>query len=438
MGETGTITVLFSDIVGSTDHLVRLGDRDWDEVRRRHFAVLREALTRHDGIEVKNTGDGLMAVFRSVVEAVNCAVAMQQSALQVVVGGAPVGLRIGISTGEASQEQGDWFGTPVVEAARLCALAGTNESWATGVVQALAAQQAKARFVSLAPQLLKGFDRPVDIVGIEPPEGLSHSLFADVDEQAHQAETLAAALDYWGSLPALQLVRDAVVAELSPSAGDVLCDIGCGTGSELLRVAHMVGEEGQAIGVDASAAMIAEAGERAHQMGVALELHTRDGRDTGLASGRCDSVRMERVVQHVGDALGFLAEAQRITRPGGRVVVADTDWGSLMISSGDRDLIRRFKVAMEAGPMAEPWAGRILHGAMLDAGLSEVTSQMFPIEAGAGVTTAFGPMLNRFVDARLATRTEVDALVGAIDTALSRGEPAFTFTMFVTSGRVPG
>ena len=57
-------------------------------------------------------------------------------------------------------------------------------------------------------------------------------------------ETLAAALDYWGSLPALQLVRDAVLAELSPSAGDVICDIGCGTGSELVRVAHMVGEDG--------------------------------------------------------------------------------------------------------------------------------------------------------------------------------------------------
>ena len=104
MSQTVTITVLFSDIVGSTDHLVRLGDRDWDEVRRRHFSVLRKALTGHGGVEVKNTGDGLMAVFRSVVEAVNCAVAMQQGAQQVVVGGSPVGLRIGISTGEASQE----------------------------------------------------------------------------------------------------------------------------------------------------------------------------------------------------------------------------------------------------------------------------------------------------------------------------------------------
>ena len=72
-----------------------------------------------------------------------------------------------------------------------------------------------------------------------------------------------------------------------------------------------------------------------------------------------------------------MAEAKRITRPGGIVVVADTDWGSLMIVPGDRDLIRRFKVAMETGPMAEPWAGRILHGAMLDA---DEKSTQFGIE----------------------------------------------------------
>lgn len=120
MSQSGTITVMFSDIVGSTDHLARLGDPEWDDVRRLHFAVPREALAGHGGVEVKNTGDGLMAVFRGTVQAVDCAVAMQAGAPQVVVGGTPVGLRIGLSTGEATDENGDWFGTPVVEAARLC------------------------------------------------------------------------------------------------------------------------------------------------------------------------------------------------------------------------------------------------------------------------------------------------------------------------------
>lgn len=437
MSQSGTITVMFSDIVGSTDHLVRLGDRDWDDVRRLHFAVLREALAGHGGVEVKNTGDGLMAVFRSTVQAVDCAVAMQAGAPQVVVGGTPVGLRIGLSTGEATDENGDWFGTPVVEAARLCNLAGTNESWATAMVPALSGAQAAARFVPLPPQLLKGFDRPVEVVRIEPPGGLRQSLFAGVDEHARQRGQLAGALDFWGSLSSILQMRAAALAELSIRDGDVVCDIGCGTGSELIRLARLVGTEGRAIGVDASAAMIDEAGDRAQRERVTVELHVTDGRATGIASDRCDSVRIERVVQHVGDVAGFLAEARRITRPGGRIVVADTDWGSLMIGSGDRDLIRRFKVAMETGPMAEPWAGRILHGAMLDAELVDVTSQLHPIIAGPGVMTAFAPMFARFVDARLATQSEVDRLSDAVDAALGRNEPAFTFTMFVASGRVP-
>src|ERR1700687_5057060 len=256
MGRTGTMTVLFSDVVGSTDLLRRLGERGWDEVRRKHFSVLREALAEHDGAEVKNTGDGLMAVVGSVINAVDCAVAVQQQARQVVVGGSPVALRIGIATGEATHDQGDWFGTPVVEAARLCAMAGTNESWATGLVQLLAGSQAKARFVNIGPQSLKGFDQPVEVFNIESPEGSRRSMFAQVERHEQLGERLVGYLDYWGSLPSLQKMQAGVFAELAPLPGDVICDIGCGTGSELIRIGQIIGPQGQAIGVDPSSTMI--------------------------------------------------------------------------------------------------------------------------------------------------------------------------------------
>ena len=432
------MTVLFSDIVGSTVLLARLGERDWDDVRRQHFSVLQTALAEHEGTEVKNTGDGLMAVFRSVINAVDCAIAMQQQALQVVVGGSPVGLRIGIATGEATQAQGDWFGTPVVEAARLCALAGTNESWATGLVQVLAGSQANARFVGIGPQSLKGFDQPVEVFNVESPAGSRSSMFAQVERHEQLGEHLIGVLDYWESLPSLQTMRAEMIAELAPIPGDVICDIGCGTGSELVRIAHIIGPEGNAIGIDPSTTMIEETRQRAQRESVAIELLARDGRDTGLPAGRCDAVRMERVVQHVGDVAAFLAEAKRITRPGGRIVVADTDWGSLTIHPGDRDLIRRFKTALETGPMAEPWAGRILHEAMLNADLTDVTSRMCPITAGprAG-RPPLAPMFDQLVEARLATRSEIDHLLAALDAALKRGAPVIAFTMFVASGRVP-
>src|SRR5262249_50682694 len=153
-------------------------------------------------------------------------------------------------------------------------------------------------------------------------------------------------------------------AELAARPGEVICDIGCGTGSALLTIARIVGAHGRAIGVDPSSTLIEVARDRAQRDGAAVEFLVRDGRDTGLPPGCCDGVRMERVVQPVGDSAGLLGEARRITRPAGRVVVADTDWGSLMIHPGDRDLIRRFKAVLETGPMAEPWAGRTLHDAM--------------------------------------------------------------------------
>jgi ubiquinone/menaquinone biosynthesis C-methylase UbiE len=432
------MTVLFSDIVGSTERLTRLGERGWDDVRRKHFSALREALAEYQGAEVKNTGDGLMAVFGSAINAVDCAVAMQQLARQVVVGGTPVGIRIGIATGEATEDAGDWFGTPVVEAARLCALAGGNESWATELVRALAASQAEATFDGIGPRLLKGFDRPVEVFKIDSPRRWRTSMFAHVDSDEQLGEQLVGQLDYWESLPSLQKMQAGALAELAPLPGDVICDIGCGTGSALLRIARIVGPQGKTIGVDPSATMIEATRDRAQREGLAVELLARDGRDTGLPAGHCDAVRMERVVQHVGDLPVFLSEAKRITRPGGRIVIADTDWGSLMIHPGDRDLIRRFKTAFETGPMSEPWAGRTLHDAMLASGLTSVTSRMYPITAGlvAG-RPPFAEMFERMAQERLATRTEVDDLVGDLAAAFERGGALFAFIMFVTSGQVP-
>ena len=73
------LTVLFTDMVGSTALLSTLGDDAADELRREHFSVLRSAITAHQGREVKNVGDGLMVAFPSAREAVACAAAMQQA-----------------------------------------------------------------------------------------------------------------------------------------------------------------------------------------------------------------------------------------------------------------------------------------------------------------------------------------------------------------------
>ena len=73
--ESSFVTIMFTDVVGSTTLYDRYGDDEADARRARHFAVLREVVATHEGREVKSTGDGLMVTFTSAVAAVRCAVA---------------------------------------------------------------------------------------------------------------------------------------------------------------------------------------------------------------------------------------------------------------------------------------------------------------------------------------------------------------------------
>ena len=93
-------------------------------MRLQHFGLLRGALDRTGGREVKNLGDGLMVVFDSAAQSLECAVQMQQAVeARNRRAEEQLGVRIGVSVGDSTMEDGDYFGEPVVEAARLCAAA---------------------------------------------------------------------------------------------------------------------------------------------------------------------------------------------------------------------------------------------------------------------------------------------------------------------------
>jgi class 3 adenylate cyclase len=157
-----TVTLMFTDLVGSTELLSRLGEEDAELLRRDHFGLLRDALVTHNGREVKNVGDGLMIAFDSVSGALACAVTMQQSIERrnraAVV---PLAVRIGISHGDCDVEDGDYFGVPVVEAARLCARAGGDEILVTDVVRWVAGSRGRFAFEPLGALELKGLDGAV-------------------------------------------------------------------------------------------------------------------------------------------------------------------------------------------------------------------------------------------------------------------------------------
>jgi class 3 adenylate cyclase/tetratricopeptide (TPR) repeat protein len=164
---TEAVTVLFTDLVGSTEMSSRL-DRDAaDELRQAHFGLLRAAIAATGGVEVKNLGDGLMVVFTSPSRALGCAVAMQQ-AIERHNRRAEwrLGLRVGVSMGEAVEEDGDYFGEPVIEAARLCAVASGGQILATDLMRMMLGRHATHDLVPVGALELKGLPDPVDAVEV--------------------------------------------------------------------------------------------------------------------------------------------------------------------------------------------------------------------------------------------------------------------------------
>ena len=162
MATRGIVALLFTDLVGSTELIERLGDAEAESLRRTHFRLLRSAVKATEGQEVKNLGDGLMVVFPSAVAAVNCAVAMQRSVdAQNRERGGALQVRISLHVGEPIREGDDYFGTPVVVASRHCAVAEGGQIVASDLVRALAEPRSDAPFRPLGSLVLKGLAEPV-------------------------------------------------------------------------------------------------------------------------------------------------------------------------------------------------------------------------------------------------------------------------------------
>jgi class 3 adenylate cyclase/pimeloyl-ACP methyl ester carboxylesterase len=163
---TATVSLLFCDLVASTERQHRLGDDAADEFRRAFFAALSTATTNTQGTIVKTMGDGMMVVFRdSAVDAVSCASRMHAEVEELRVE-PPARVRVGVSAGEAAREHDDWFGTPVVEAARLCARADAGQTLVSEVVRALVGSRGGHHFRSLGTVALKGMPEPVAVATV--------------------------------------------------------------------------------------------------------------------------------------------------------------------------------------------------------------------------------------------------------------------------------
>jgi class 3 adenylate cyclase/tetratricopeptide (TPR) repeat protein len=161
-----TVTILFTDLVGSTELLQRAGDEQAQRIFKAHHRLLREAVEAHGGHEVKWLGDGLMVAFDSTADAVKCAIAMQQASRRPTAG-ERLEIRAGLNVGEAFVDESDYFGTSVVIARRLCDSGGAGQIRASDiVVRLLDGRGDGIQTKDLGALDLKGITNPVPAVEI--------------------------------------------------------------------------------------------------------------------------------------------------------------------------------------------------------------------------------------------------------------------------------
>jgi class 3 adenylate cyclase/tetratricopeptide (TPR) repeat protein len=179
---SSTATIVFTEMVGSGALRARLGEERAEEVRRLHDDVLTARIEANGGQVLKGQGDGLVAAFPSACDALTAAVQMQQAMASHNRRGnavAEVSIRIGLSVGDVSWEEGDCFGTPLVEAARLEATAGSGQILCSEFVRMMARNRGGHEFVDLGFLELKGLPEPVatcEVVWAPVPEPVAAAL----------------------------------------------------------------------------------------------------------------------------------------------------------------------------------------------------------------------------------------------------------------------
>src|SRR5262245_59385737 len=203
----GTLTLLFTDLVGSTESLVALGEDRFDSVRDEHDALVGGTIAAHAGELVKHTGDGYMAVFERAGDAVAAAAEIQRViSTRNQSSEVALRLRIGISAGEVTERAGDYHGVAAVEAARLCSAAMAGQVLTSETVRSLVGPEGGNDFVALGELDLRGLP-PVATVALRwcedapvvaPARGSRRNLPANVDRfvgRGHDLEAIGALLN---------------------------------------------------------------------------------------------------------------------------------------------------------------------------------------------------------------------------------------------------
>jgi class 3 adenylate cyclase len=153
------VTIVFCDMVDYAGMTERLGDQASRRILLEEHRVVREALVRHNGREIKVQGDGFMIAFGGVARAMRCAVDIQRALKGVTAEGERITVHIGIHTGDAVAEDDDYLGHTVIVASRLADAAAPGEILVSSLSEQLVQGSGEFAFEGHRETRLKGMER---------------------------------------------------------------------------------------------------------------------------------------------------------------------------------------------------------------------------------------------------------------------------------------
>ncbi|WP_135080048.1 adenylate/guanylate cyclase domain-containing protein [Terasakiella sp. SH-1] len=163
------LTIMFTDMVGSTDLTTKHGDYAAQEVLKAHDLIVRTAITNFEGKEIKHLGDGIMASFKDYHKALEAAVEIHKRVEGNNNAGPefPLHIRMGLHAGEPIRKNNDLFGTAVQLAARICDFSNSDSISVSQDLVDLCGEKPIFTFIDLGPQELKGFENPANLFKLD-------------------------------------------------------------------------------------------------------------------------------------------------------------------------------------------------------------------------------------------------------------------------------
>jgi ubiquinone/menaquinone biosynthesis C-methylase UbiE len=248
-------------------------------------------------------------------------------------------------------------------------------------------------------------------------------------------------LDRMDKNPAIQQVRQQMLDACPVGQGDQVLDVGCGLGHEARRLVERVGPHGRVTGIDANAAMIAEARQRVWGLTLPIAFEVGDAHRVDFPDNTFGLCRTERVLRYLDRPETVVGEMARLARSGGSVLAFDFDSDQTVVDVPDASLARRIAQVLDAA-VPNPWIGRQLFGLFRRAGLRDVRVVPHVICFSGAYGFAVYEQLNRgtidrAVQAGQITAEEMTAW-WALLTRAAEAETFFTAVLgFIAAGRKP-